>query len=588
MKKKRKLSPIRAGGRILPLLLKHCPILVAIYSILTLLIAILSALTAYCNQFFYDSLLNSVYEKQSLLRPIFGALMVLFVMLFEQLLGKLYGFVWVHLGDKIEYSLIYEYTKKISRCSAISFEDPAFLEDLSKASDGIYGSIGMFATICEIVLYFGGYFIVTGIYLWNVSPILLIILLLIFIPTALTILLQSRMYADEADEVIPLRRKLDSYYSATLNHRETRLFGAFNFFYNLVYTTQEEIHAINRKTEKKNCSLTLFLNMTKFVGWCSVLILMVIELINGHITIGAFAAVYQSLNNMFSNCEALFGRLKSDVSENLGMIEDYIDFIDMPSKQYSSANVDYREGITIHNVSFSYPTTNTKVLDNISFSIASGETIAIVGNNGSGKTTLAKLLCGLYTPDEGAIYIGGADSSLTTPEILFTNTSAVFQNYVRYNALSLKENVLISDTLNPKNVAFYMRLAGCADYLMHPKKFDSLMSREFNGIELSGGEWQRIAMARGLYRDHDFILLDEPTAAIDPIEETRIYKMFASIAEEKTCILITHRLGSARIADRIIVMDEGHIIEIGTHHELLQKKGLYHKMWTSASEQYFM
>lgn len=93
-----------------------------------------------------------------------------------------------------------------------------------------------------------------------------------------------------------------------------------------------------------------------------------------------------------------------------------------------------------------------------------------------------------------------------------------------YNALSLKENVLISDTSNPKDVAFYMRLAGCADYFMYPEKFDSFMSREFNGIELSGGEWQRIAMARGLYRDHDFILLDEPTAAIDPIEETRIYK----------------------------------------------------------------
>ena len=115
---------------------------------------------------------------------------------------------------------------------------------------------------------------------------------------------------------------------------------------------------------------------------------------------------------------------------------------------------------------------------------------------------------------------------------------------------------------------------------------DSLMGREFDGLELSGGQWQRIAMARGLYRDSNFILLDDPTAAIDPLEESRIYKMFASVAKDKTCVLVTHRLGSARIADRIIVMDAGHIVETGTHEELLQKHGLYHEMWVSAAEQY--
>ena len=131
-----------------------------------------------------------------------------------------------------------------------------------------------------------------------------------------------------------------------------------------------------------------------------------------------------------------------------------------------------------------------------------------------------------------------------------------------------------------------MRQAGCQDSLLDPEKMDTMMGRSFDGLELSGGQWQRIAMARGLYRDSDFILLDEPTASIDPLEETRIYKMFASVAKEKTCVLITHRLGSARIADRILVMDAGHLVESGTHEELLQKHGLYHEMWVSAAEQY--
>ena len=183
-------------------------------------------------------------------------------------------------------------------------------------------------------------------------------------------------------------------------------FGAFGYFYRLVRKLQEDIFAISRKTEKKNCRITLLLNMTKFVGWCAVLGLMISEMLRGNITVGAFAAVYQSLSTMFSNCESLFSRLKNDVAENLSMIEDYISFLDMPEKQCSAEEVDFGKGINVQNVSFSYPGSERKALDNVSLSIASGETVAIVGANGSGKTTLSKLLCGLYTPDEGSITIG--------------------------------------------------------------------------------------------------------------------------------------------------------------------------------------
>ena len=586
MKKERKLSPLRAVVRILPLVVKHSPGWVTLEMLLTMLVSVLSAVTVYCNQFFYDALLHSANGSATLSRTVLGAVIVLAVMLAEQLCGKLSGCVYEQLANRMEYSLVYAYMKKISRCSAQSYEDPAFLEESAKAAEGVYGAMGMYSLVGELVLYFGVYFVITGVYLWSISPILLCVLLLIFVPTALTMRLQSKLYAEQADEAIPVQRKLGSFSGAALHVRETRLFGAFGYFYRLVRELQEDLFAIGRKTEKKNCRLTLLLNMTKFVGWCAVLGLMIVEMMRGNITVGAFAAVYQSLSTMFSNCEALFGRLRDDVANNLGLIEDYISFLDMPERTYVPAKVDPAKGIRVDNVSFSYPGTDRKAVDNVSLSIAGGETVAIVGVNGSGKTTLAKLLCGLYTPDTGKIAIGGADSADTEPDTLYAKTSAVFQDYARYGGLTLRENVQISDTSHPKDAEPFMRQAGCQDSLLDPEKMDMMMGRSFDGLELSGGQWQRIAMARGLYRDSDFILLDEPTASIDPLEETRIYKMFASVAKDKTCVLITHRLGSARIADRILVMDAGHLVESGTHEELLQKHGLYHEMWVSAAEQY--
>ena len=582
---RRKLSSVRAIFSIVPLVCRRSVLLIFAYALLVLAVAVASGLTVYVNQYFYDSLIESV-NGGSMSNAVAGAAAVVLMMLLTQVLGKLNGFVWTHLGDKIEYGLIYEYNSKLSRVSPVCFEDPGFLEALAKASDGIYGVIGMFATLCEVALYFGGYFTVTGIYLFNVSPALLIVLLLIFVPSAVSVKLQSRMYAQEADETIPLRRRAASYAGAAANLREVRLFGAFEYFYKLLHDTQHEIFKITRTTEQRNCRTQLILNAVKIAGWLGVSLLMVVELIGGSITVGAFAAVYSSVGEMFSSCENMQKRIKGDISENLGMIEDYIDFLKRPEQKRGQSDLDFGKGIEVRNISFTYPGASHKAVDNVSLKIERGQTIAIVGENGSGKSTLAKLLCGLYVPNEGLVQVWGTDTSSASSELLFSRTSAVFQNYIRYRAMSLYENVTISDTDSDENPVKIMRAAGCPDASLLPRGYDTVMSREFDGAELSGGQWQRTAIARGLYRTNEMIILDEPTAAIDPLEESRIYRLFADIAKGHTCVLITHRLGSAKIADRIIVMDGGHIAEAGTHDELLKINGIYAKMWMTTSERY--
>jgi ATP-binding cassette subfamily B protein len=240
------------------------------------------------------------------------------------------------------------------------------------------------------------------------------------------------------------------------------------------------------------------------------------------------------------------------------------------------------------NVTFAYPQSEKNAVEDITLSICPGETLALVGENGSGKTTLVKLLCGLYKPDLGQVIIGGQDSAHTTDSALFSKSSGVFQKFVKYEALTLEENARISDFESSKNPIDAMKKADVyyGDTQTFPEGTETILDRSYNGVALSIGQWQRIATARGLYRTHDFIVLDEPTAAIDPIEETKIYKRCAELTKDKIAILVTHRLGSARIADRIAVMSTGKIIEVGTHESLLAKRGKYYEMWEAQAENY--
>ena len=240
-------------------------------------------------------------------------------------------------------------------------------------------------------------------------------------------------------------------------------------------------------------------------------------------------------------------------------------------------------------LTFTYPSADRPSLQVVSLSLAPGETVAIVGPNGAGKTTLVKLLTGLYPPQEGSVFLGGLDTCTTAPSSLCSAVSGVVPQSERYK-LTRRDNIFLGDIRREGTDEELLETAAQAGVLVdsdaYPEGLDTLLAREFDGVDVSGGQWQRIAIARGLYRTSDFIVLDEPTAAIDPLEESNIYRRFAEISRGKTALIVTHRLGSARIADRIVVMDEGRIVESGTHEELLRKDGKYTQMWQAQAQYY--
>ena len=247
--------------------------------------------------------------------------------------------------------------------------------------------------------------------------------------------------------------------------------------------------------------------------------------------------------------------------------------------------VDLSNGIHFNNVSFSYPGSKYAALDNISVSISSGETIAIVGKNGAGKSTLVRLLAGLFEPDCGIVNIGGKDSKLTSHKSIQHCISAVFQNFQKYK-MTLSENVTISRVIDNQNESKILRVLNESEFVHESLALDSMLSPEFGGIDLSIGQWQRIAIARGLFRENALIILDEPTSAIDPLEEIHIYKQFSEVIKNKCAVIVTHRLASTKLADKIIVMDNGAIVDVGTHNELLNRRGLYFEMWEAQASWY--
>ena len=241
-------------------------------------------------------------------------------------------------------------------------------------------------------------------------------------------------------------------------------------------------------------------------------------------------------------------------------------------------------------VHFKYPNTDKKVLDGLSFKINHGEKVSIVGENGEGKTTMIKLLLGLFQPDSGEIKVGGVPLNNYTQRVKTELFGPVFQDFVKYN-LTLKENVAVGNIVeidNDESITLAMRKTELDELLNKLENgYDTLLGKDFDGgIDLSGGQWQKVAIARALMKENTILILDEPTSQLDPMAESRIYQEFATMAKNRTTIFITHRLGSTMITNRILVISNGSITEEGSHKELMKQKGLYAKMFNSQKQWY--
>lgn len=334
-------------------------------------------------------------------------------------------------------------------------------------------------------------------------------------------------------------------------------------------------------------------NLLEILATFGILFYVAIEIILGRLAIGQFFTIRTLLSQLSANITGLFDNLSS-VSENLVNATDYMEFMEAAIKPSGEVKVTDTPTIEFRNVSFSYPNSNVKALDNVSFKLKPGESLAIVGENGAGKTTLIKLLIGAYEPAEGVILINGQPFSQIDRESYLSQLGALFQDYSRYEFATLGENVWFGDTnkeYNQKALELALEQADLNNLASnYDKGLNQILSKDFDEsstTDLSGGQWQRLAIARVLFRSPNVLLLDEPTSAIDAKSEHRILRNVFERQKGKTTVIISHRFSTVRKASQIIVLDHGKVIESGSHEELVAKDGgTYKTMFETQAKEY--
>ncbi|MCM1303391.1 MAG: ABC transporter ATP-binding protein/permease [Lachnospiraceae bacterium] len=567
------------------------PLHLLAFSVLFIGIGLSNTAYTFIKQVFFDSVEGMVSGKERVGTVlVYGIVTSLFPILIF-LLGQLSSVVLQIFFKTAQGYLGRALNDKAARIDPLVYEDNRFLDQVSKAYVGLEAAVEVVVNVLMILLNQSVYLVSMAVYLFHVRPTLLVMFCAFFIPNMVGMVVRKRLYASLEHQVAPYRRRYE-YFEKCLCSREyvkeTRLWRAGGFFKKMYGRNLRESTRLNWQTSRRVLLVELGLRFLVLTGYVGTILMLFYYLSKGEIGVGAFAAIFTSLDTLYAQMNDLFNGHIGEIGRNFGPAQNFFAFLKLRERQGLYEEPVKREVMEFQDVSFTYPGSDRPALEHINLTVHRGETIAIVGVNGSGKSTLTRLLIGLYLPTSGRLLIDGRDVGEIAPKALYRGVSAVFQKYQSYK-MSVAENVRISDLERGTEPAIRDALEK-ADFPMGSEKLteglETMLGKDFGGIDLSGGQWQRLAIARGLYRTHDIIILDEPTAAIDPLEEADIYRKFAEISRDKTAFIVTHRLGSAQIADRIIVMDEGHIVDMGTHEELMQREGRYRELYHAQAKWY--
>ncbi len=512
------------------------------------------------------------------------------------ILSRGMGFCDSLLGDLYLQHISIRVIEHASQLDITAFENPDYYDRLERAkaqaTDRI-AMVQMMGTLIQQVLTT----ISLSLYIAIYSPWLLLLLIAGTIPALLG---ESHFaflgYAKNFMQT-PLRRKMDYLRDVGGSKeaaKELKLFGLRDFLVGSFRGMADTIFRQNVALSKRRLLAGALLSLLATAGYYSAYALVLWGTIRGKFTVAVLFVLTSAILQVSANLQQIFVNA-SGVADQALFLTDLLGFFAMqPTVKTKPGAISIPRpiqlGIEFRNVSFAYPGTTRLVLKDFNFHLHPGERVALIGENGQGKTTIVKLITRLYDPTEGQILVDGIDLREYDLEDLCHETGVIFQDFMRYE-MSARDNIAVGrieerDRLDRIAAAAQMSLADEVIARL-PGGMEQQLGRRFDGgVDLSGGEWQRMALARAYLRDAQLLILDEPTSALDPRSELEVFQRFAELTRGKMALLISHRFSTVKMADRIVVLSHGVLTEQGTHAELMQQDGLYAEMFEMQAASY--
>jgi ATP-binding cassette subfamily B protein len=512
------------------------------------------------------------------------------------------GLVQEILGERVWYSAKQRIIDKAGTLDIAFFETPRFYDQLHHANEQFYRISGISWSFLALMQQ--AFSLLAMVSLLSIlHPLAIALLILTALPRILMEGHFARKRYDLESELVRNDRMIN-YMARLLTNRdsakEIRIFTLRDVFVDRFRRFRDIYLDAIRKLAFAFFKVNVGLNLLSLIGVAGIWAYAVYQAVHGRITIGDLALVFQAAQqsrNLLSSLIASGGR----VYQSALFTTRFFEFLDLDTQSVAGALAEpgkrtlpmpkpIASGIEFRNVSFKYPGSDAWILRGVSFRIPAGKRLAIAGENGAGKTTLVKLLSRLYDPSEGQILLDGQDLRDIDLAQLRKHVAVVFQDFFRYD-LSAADNVGLGqvDAMEERSrVVAAARKGGAHDVIDKlPSGYDTILGKTFDeGIDLSGGEWQHLAISRAFMSDAQILVLDEPTAALDAFREHRLYEQVGALAGDKTVVFISHRFSTVRMADSIIVIKGGQVVETGNHEALMARNGHYAAMFNTQAQRY--
>ncbi|WP_210429578.1 ABC transporter ATP-binding protein [Paenibacillus dendritiformis] len=589
-----------AFGTLFHFVWKYGKVLLVVTSIITIFIAIMPVVILWLSKETINEVARLIqHQSENYNKILFLLLLQFLITMLTSIFMNIQEYLNGKLTNMLEHASQSSVIQKVTNVPLFYFDLPDFYNHLERVSnspgDRLLSPLSKIMEICRIFITIFGYLLFLLTVHWS--------LVLLSLLAAAPMFLVQKKYGKKnfalKFALTPLVRDME-YTRFLLKDRqsakEIRLFGLSSLLYNrwssaFLHQLKETLRML-RKRQRAEIGMDGLTAL--FYSGAAAIIIWLIR--TTPIQIGQFVAIGQAVQGTQGLTNQL-STLLAKVFEEMLYVNDFFRFLNYShpeAEKQGRGNVAFsaplQKGITIDNVSFSYVDTTTSVLKNIQLHIEPGEKVAIVGENGSGKSTLVKCLMGLYPVTKGEIRFDDVSIDQLDPDQLHKNITAIFQDFLKYS-YTLRDNIGFGDVTRLEDMEWMREVAATTgvDAIARGLKeeYATYLGRYLQeGEDLSGGQWQKIALARALFRQSDIIILDEPTAALDPLTELEVYKLVRDLTENKTAIFISHRMAAARMADRIIVMEKGTITESGTHKELMALNGKYAQMYESQAQWY--